>query len=290
MKSKIYLYIMCLVAVATMTACEDQIDVTLGDSTPQLSVEAWITNQTPTQTIRLTVSQDYFNNAAAAGASGATVRVSDDQGNVYNFAESDATAGNYLSNFTGTVGLTYTLYIQYQGEEYQATTTLSRVPPIDSIRVEDAETADPGPTNISKGYRAEFFANEIPGQGDYYRIKTYRNNELLNKPANITVFEDTNVDGLPFILPIRLSINPDSDEGEGYALGDQVKVELLSISREAYRFFDDLQTQTTNGGLFASPIANVPTNIQNLNPASTKSAVGFFYASAVSTKEITVAK
>lgn len=290
MRSKIYLYIMCLVAVATMTACEDEIDVTLGASTPQLSVEAWITDQSPVQTVRLTISQDYFNDAAAAGASGATVRINDDQGNVYNFTESDLKAGNYLSNFTGAIGSTYTLYIQYQGEEYQATTTLSRVPPIDSIRVEDAETAASGPTNVSKGYRAEFFANEIPGKGDYYRVKTYRNNKLLNKPANITVFEDTNVDGLPFILPIRLSINPVSDEGEGYALGDQVKVELLSISKEAYNFFNELQTQTSNGGLFASPIANVPTNIKNLNPASTKSAVGFFYASAVSTKEITVAK
>ncbi|WP_045114405.1 DUF4249 domain-containing protein [Microscilla marina] len=288
MKSRIYLYIMCMVAVATMTACEDEINVTLGESTPQLTVEGWVSDQTPLQTIRLTISQDYFDNAAAAGASGATVRVNDDQGNVYNFVESDLNSGDYLSNFTGAIGRTYTLYIQYQGEEYQATTQLARVPPIDSIRVENADDASPGPVNVSSGYRAEFFANEIPGAGDYYRIKTYRNDVLLNKPGNISVFEDTNVDGLPFILPVRLSINPISEDGEGYALGDKIKVELLSISKEAFLFFEELETQTTNGGLFANPIANVPTNIQNINPASAKKAVGFFYASAVSSLEVTV--
>lgn len=288
MKIRLYHYIICLFTISSFMACEEKIDVKLGTSTPQLTVQGWIANHITTQTIRLTLSKDYFNNTAANGVSGATVRVSDDQGNTYNFSESTTTAGNYTSDFRGAVGLTYTLYIQYQGEEYQATSTLNRVPPIDSIMIQRGEEGRPGPSGISKGYRAELFAKDIAGTGDNYRIKTYRNGQLLNNPQDITVFQDTSVDGLTFVLPFRQSINPSSDDGKGYDLGDVIKVELLSISEAAFLFFDQLETQTTNGGLFASPIANVPTNIQNLNPASNKKAVGFFYASGVSTMEKTV--
>ncbi|OJJ19141.1 hypothetical protein BKI52_20210 [marine bacterium AO1-C] len=284
MKFKIYNYILCLVASVGMMACEDVIDVTLGDSTPQLTVDAWISNQLTTQTFRLSISQDYFNNNPTAGASGATVVVTDNLGNTYNFAESTANPGNYTSNFQGAVDVTYTLNVQYQGQEYQATTTLSRVPPIDSLVFTKAEEADGGPGSVSTGYQAEFFATDIPGVGDFYRIKTYQNGVLMNKPSDLTSFQDLNVDGLPFILPVRLSINPTNEDNDGFKQGDMVKVELLSISEEAFLFFDQLETQTNNGGLFADPIANVPTNISNVNPSGPK-AVGFFYASGVSTIE-----
>lgn len=286
MRFKIYNLILCLVVVASLTACEEELDVTLGKSTPQLTVEGWLSNQLTTQTIRLTVSQDYFNNTAATGASGATVRVTDNLGNTYNFTESTTSAGDYTSNFQGAIGSTYSLYVQYQNEEYQSTTTLTRVPAVDSITTKKSDPDSPGPNGASEGYTAEFFANEIPGVGDNYRIKVYRNGELLNDPQNIVIFQDTNVDGLPFILPIRRNIDP--SDGEGYALGDVVKVEVLSISAEAYEFFNQLQTQTTNGGLFADPIANVPSNIVNMNSASKQKAVGFFYASAVSSGETVV--
>ena len=284
MKFKIYNYILCLVTSVGMMACEDVIDVTLGESTPQLTVDAWISNQLATQTFRLSISQDYFNNNPTAGASGATVVVTDNLGNTYNFTESTTTPGNYTSNFQGAIDATYTLSVRYQGQEYQASTTLSRVPPIDSLVFERAEEADGGPGSVSEGFQAEFFATDIPGVGDAYRIKTYQNGELMNKPSDITAFQDLNVDGLPFILPVRLSINPSNDEGTGFNQGDVVRVELLSISEEAFLFFDQLETQTTNGGLFANPIANVPSNIKNVNPNGPK-AVGFFYASGVSTIE-----
>ncbi|HAS42073.1 MAG TPA: DUF4249 domain-containing protein [Microscillaceae bacterium] len=287
MKFKIYNYILCLVASVGMMACEDVIDVTLGDSTPQLTVDAWISNQLATQTFRLSISQDYFNNNPTAGASGATVVVTDNLGNTYNFTESTTTPGSYTSNFQGAIDVTYTLNVQYQGQEYQASTTLSRVPPIDSLVFKTAEEADDGPGSVSEGFQAEFFAKDIPGVGDFYRIKTYQNGVLMNKPTDLTSFQDLNVDGLPFILPIRLSINPSNEDGSGFAQGDVVRVELLSISEEAFLFFDQLETQTNNGGLFANPIANVPTNIINVNPSGSK-AVGFFYASAVSTIEGTV--
>ncbi len=286
MKFKIYNYILCLVASIGMMSCEDVIDVTLGDSTPQLTVNAWISNQLTTQTFRLSISQDYFNNNPAAGASGATIVVTDNLGNTYNFAESADTPGNYTSNFQGSIDATYTLRVSYQGQEYQASTTLSRVPPIDSLVFEKGEEGSAGPSGITKGLRAEFFANDIPGVGDFYRIKSYRNGELMNDPGDLVTFQDLNVDGLPFILPVRQSINPNSDDGTGFSQGDVVKVELLSISEEAFLFFDQLETQVTNGGLFADPIANVPSNINNVNPNGPK-AVGFFYASGVSTIEKT---
>lgn len=289
MKFKLYNYILCLVAFSGLMACEDVIDVELGPSTSQLTVDAWISSQLTTQSFRLSISQDYFNNNTTAGASGATVVVTDNLGNTYNFTESTTTPGIYTSNFQGAIDVTYTLSVSYQGQQYQASATLSRVPAIDSLVFEKGEEGRPGPSGIDKGYRGEFFANDIPGVGDFYRVKSYRNGTLMNDPSDLTTFQDLNVDGLPFILPVRQSINPNDqdDPGKGFDLGDVVKVELLSISEEAFLFFDQLETQINNGGLFANPIANVPTNIQNTNPNGPK-AIGFFYASGVSTIEGTV--
>jgi hypothetical protein len=43
-----------------------------------------------------------------------------------------------------------------------------------------------------------------------------------------------------------------------------------------------------NGGLFAEPPANVPTNIQNVNKDSGVKAVGWFAAAAISRKGVRI--
>ena len=75
--------------------------------------------------------------------------------------------------------------------------------------------------------------------------------------------------------------------------GDNIKVELYSITEEASLFLSQVKTQSTlgDGGplspLFSPPPANVPTNI--INPdANGNKAVGFFCTSAVSYIQTTV--
>lgn len=68
-----------------------------------------------------------------------------------------------------------------------------------------------------------------------------------------------------------------------YVKGDSVYVEIHSISNEAYFFLNQVIIETTRAGgfgaLFATPLANVPTNIVPEN--ANNSVVGFFNIAAV---------
>jgi len=94
-----------------------------------------------------------------------------------------------------------------------------------------------------------------------------------------------------FIQPIQDAINPfDTDENDEfippYDIGDSVFVELNSINISTFYFLQETITQTNRAGgfgaLFAQPLANVPSNIENINPDSEERAVGFFNMSATS--------
>lgn len=300
MKPRHYLYFLFLILIL-FTSCEDVItdDISLDQGTVQLAVDAWLNDQSETQEITLTLTQPYFENTLPPAAIGATVQVRDETtGNTFNFTDANnegvytwqpSTAGEVLCM----EGNSYTLTITYEGETYQATSTVNRVPSIDSIAYEFRDDEFGAPD----GYYAELFARDLEGPGDTYWIRTFKNSEFLNEPVDINVAYDAgfsqggNVDGLIFITPIREAINPFTegpDDDPPYEIGDRIDVEIYSITNEAFFFFESLQIQLNNAGLFAEPSANVPSNIQNSNPNSTKKAVGYFGTGAASRASVTV--
>ncbi len=292
MKRYIFLYFM-LGGLVGLSSCTTVIDARLDTGPSQLSVDALLTNEPGSQTIRLTKTAGYFDSSAPPAATGATVTVIDNTGKTYRFADSTNT-GYYtwkpIGNDTlGRIGRTYQLTILYGGDTFRATSRINPVPPVDSlIFVKRALN----PLSTTQGYRAEFYAVDIPREVNFYRIRFARNGMLQNQPGNIITSQDgvfggnsSVADGLTFIVPIRRSINPDSL----YALKDIVKVEVHSLTADAFLFWQQVQTQVTNGGLFATPPANVPTNIINTN-ASGQPATGFFITSAVSSRTASVSE
>ncbi|QHV99047.1 DUF4249 domain-containing protein [Spirosoma endbachense] len=281
-----------LLALYALSGCETVIDARLDTGPIQLSVDATLTDQPGPQTIRLTQTAAYFNSSTPPAALSATVTVSDDAGKTYAFTDND-NDGYYVwqpkvaTDTLGHIGRTYQLNIAYQNEVYRSTSKLNRVPAVDSITFVKKKL---NPLSKTEGYRAEFYSRDLPGATDYYRIRYFRNGTLQNKARDIITTQDgafrgnANTDGLMFILPIRRSVNPDSL----YAFDDVVKVEVQSLTLEAYDFWEELQAQISNGGLFATPPTNVPTNIVNTN-ASGRKAVGFFITSAVRSRTARVA-
>lgn len=273
-----------------LNSCTTVIDAKLDTGPTQLSVDATITDQPGPQTIRLTQTAAYFDNSTPPAALSATVTVSDGTGKTYAFTDPD-NDGYYIWQPTGKdtlghIGRTYQLTIGFKGETYHASSKMNRITTVDSIVFVKKKL---NPFSKTEGYRAEFYARDVPGAVDYYRVRFFRNGELQNTSRNITITKDgafrgnADTDGLMFILPIRRSINPDSL----YALNDVVRVEVQSLTPEAFDFWDQLRTQITNGGLFATPPANVPTNIINADPNGRK-ATGFFVTSAVRSRTATV--
>lgn len=278
-------------------ACEDQISPALEEVDPVLAVDAWITDQPTEQVIYLSQTQPYFDTIASP-VTGATVQVTGSAGDLYVFEEDEREAGAYYwapptpEQGFGTVGETYELQIDTEGQSYTSTTVLDPVPPIDSITYELTEAN----AFFPETYIAQFWAVDLPEEGNAYWIRTYRNGALLNRPDEISLAYDAgftrggNFNATVFAQPIRTSINPIDGDGDGnflpaYNLGDSVYVELHSISDAAFDFLNEVSIQTNRPGgfaeLFASPIANVPTNITNTDPNG-PAAVGFFNVASVS--------
>ncbi|UXX80388.1 DUF4249 domain-containing protein [Reichenbachiella carrageenanivorans] len=293
----IKLYTILIVALAIFSACDDQIYPELDDAPEILVVDAWVTDLMEDQVVRLTKTAPYFENTATKGVTGAQVYITDDQGTSFDFV--DQGNGNYVwtpatSGF-GMVGSDYVLTVVAEGNTYTAISTKNRVPKVDSITFEYNNDKTFGVEEIY--YSAELWASDLGGLGDQYWIKTYKNDVFLNKPSEISLVWDggfnrsSTFDGEPFIPPIRQSINPyDTNEEEElispYLDGDKVYVEIHSITEAAHNFLSEVQIQTNReggfGALFATPLSNVPTNIENTT--SEDLVVGFFCVSAVESK------
>ena len=283
MNTKLYIVTAVVGCALAFSACEKVIDVKLDTGVSQLAVSAFVNNKHETQIIVLSKTAGYFNNVPCPPATGASVKITDNKGNTFNFIDY-TNEGRYMWTpaVTDTLahpGYSYTLSITYGSEQYQAVSIANPVPQIDSMNYELKKGDNPsGP----KAYYASFFARDIKGRPDYYWIKSFQDGSLLS-PQDVNLSIDGAIggpggDGLPFIVPVRQSINP----GKGFNLGDTCAVEVHTISADLYFFFLEVQTQTRNGGLFATPPANVSTNIKNVNPASVVKAVGFFNIAMVS--------
>jgi len=278
-------------------SCETIIDPTLEAADPVVVIDAWINNRSEAQTISLIRTQGYFDSSPLKGVSGAQVKVTNTtSGKIFFFTETSGgqyrwepeTAGDRI----GVTGDRFALNVMAEGEEYTSASILGRVPVIDSITF----TLVPATAFFPDSYIAEFYAVDLPGKGDTYWIKAWKNDSLLLRPSELNVAfdggfsEGGNIDGVNFITPIRQAINPAVTDANDrpkspYSAGDSVYVEIHSITKPAFDFLNQVAIQTDRPGgfseLFAAPASNVGSNIANVNPNG-KKALGFFNVAVIS--------
>jgi hypothetical protein len=286
-----------LFLILALTSCEEVVNLPSPVSEHYLVVEANLTNQNTPQQIIVSRSQDYFDQTNPPKIGGAEVFITDTLGNKFTFTEKVALSGIYQWEPSaqkpklGNPGTTFTLQVKWQNEIITSKARMNRVPPIDSIlyQYDEASGRQSGSDNPKNGYDAQFYARDLRGAGDCYRVKTFRNGELFNDPSNLTLAYDAGfqkgsmTDGFMFILPIRRSISP-----QLYLENDKIRVELWSISEDQFNFFSQARLELNNAGLFSRPAANIPTNIKNTNSASKLQGAGWFGVSAVSVFETTI--
>ncbi|KOY87284.1 hypothetical protein AD998_15005 [bacterium 336/3] len=269
---RIFLNSIFVLAIFWLFSCERTIDVKLDQGETLLAVDGWITDENKQQSIRLSTTAPYFQNGKPPAITDAIVTLSDSDGNTEQLTH----AGNGIYNINqieGIVGNTYKLQIRWQGETYEAQTEITpNVPQIDSIVVKKEKRPNI-PASKGEGYFLFYNGPENEGVGDNFRVKVYRNDSLMNRPDNIIIAEDQFVDG-------NYLSNLELNNGDPFRVGDKLKVEVLSITRDAFNFYNELILQTQNGGLFANPPSNVRTNILNINPKG-KKAVGYFGGASV---------
>jgi Domain of unknown function (DUF4249) len=289
-------YIIILFCAYGLISCEQVIPFDITTSENQLVVDAWITDELKEQKVKLSFSQAYFDSNSVKPALGATVYLvkqdstiiplNDSKNNgVYSFMPSTK---DYIKE-----GEQVGLYIKYLNDEFYSISKFNRVPKIDSVNYENSSTPN-GPPNSNlpkEGFIAQFYAKDPNGEGDTYVIRKTINDTLKSKPTEYQVAYDAGFspgsksDGLMFILPLRQSITPGLFKDK-----DKLRVDLYSIPIEAYYFLLQVRQESQNGGIFATPLSNIPTNIINRNKESKIKALGAFIVSKVSSFETIIDK
>ena len=269
--------------------CEDRIEVTLDEAPALVTVDAWIAEIPSDWEVKLSASQAYFDSTRVQGLDEAVVTITTSTGNVYDMMPTDD-SGTYsveedTNSFNEPVGTTYDLEILLNGITYTASTTKFPVPEIDSIQ-QELRIDDPF---ADDGIYCNFFANDLPGLGNTYWIKTFKNGEYLDDPVELNIAFDAafgpgaEVDGLVFIQPVQELNNP-VDENFApipWEVDEEIRVEIHSISNEAFFFLEVLRDEllNSNNGIFATPAANTPTNIISSDGSA---VIGFFNVASVS--------
>ncbi len=236
------------------TNCEDVIDVDLNTAEHKLVIEASINyfkNTTGNeQSIKLSLTAPFFNDTIPP-ANGASIQVSDSSGNTFNFIEDGDTGIYYNTNFIPVINEDYTLVINYQGEIYTATETLTSVVPINSIE-----------QNNEGGFSGEdielkAFYTDPTGIDNYYFFEFISDIPVV---PTLAVYDDTFTDGNE-IFGFYTE--------EDLEAGDVVIIRNYGISSQFYDFMFILLQQggDAGGGPFETQPATIRGNcINTTNP------------------------
>jgi hypothetical protein len=263
--------ILAVILTIMLVSCEELTELPIDENESKtLVVDGMITNDTMPQVVNLSLTGSFYMDDKAPRATGADVIISDNQGNEFPLYET--IPGKYVTktSIAGTIGNTYTLTINYEGETYFAQSTMPRMAEIDSLSYRW--------DSFMESYRVLLFGQEPKGKGDSYMWQLNRNGELLTTDiSQMMIIRDDFVDG-NYIKGLEV----DFWEMEyNIQTGDTITVTQYSISKHAIDFFTGVLAEYNSGQAAMRPPANVASNISN-------GAIGLFHAASISRKTIVI--
>jgi hypothetical protein len=246
--------------ITLLVGCTKNIDVQLRTAPSQIVIQGTITN-VGEHYIRINRTVAFDAENTYPPVSGASVYVLDSTDNkVYGFFESPINAGVYITAYLpAQIGHTYKLYVNVDGEEYTASSTMPDLVPMKGISFTQTKILEEtrnlpqvnfqDPPGVKNYYVFSLLVNEVPYQAFY-------------------ALDDRLSDG----NFVRHQLYMDSAYIQKE---DVVKVVMANVDRNIYNYFNVLQS---NGGSSGTP-SNPPSNISN-------GALGYFGASSVDVKSV----
>ncbi|HNY01561.1 MAG TPA: DUF4249 domain-containing protein [Bacteroidales bacterium] len=255
------------------TACTEKTQVHLDSTYARLVVDGHISSDTGNYSVALTRSAEYFYNEPAPRVTGATVTVSDAGGTLTLHETEPGVSGIYETGpgYAGVKGNSYTLNISLKEEiggsrEYQATSALHPVAPIDSIRAEFHP--DWGKKGI---WTIKLWAQEPGDEVNYYLFNLYRNGKLLTDTITKKVVADDRFVNGSYMNGFDVMYLMHYQSWATIYPGDTITLQMSGITKEYYDFINQVDQSGFSIPFFSGPPANVKGNISN-------GGIGFFAA------------
>ncbi|RYE20790.1 MAG: DUF4249 domain-containing protein [Sphingobacteriaceae bacterium] len=255
--------IITILALAMLfLSCTKVIDIDFKNAAEKLVVEGNVTNFNSTQTVKLSKSMAVTDASNFSAISGATVTITSD-GRVYPLLEKSP--GTYVTTtLKGQSAKTYQLNVVSGNQTYTATSTMPNVVRLDSLGLNattfvNKETFTPtvyytDPAATTNYYRFVLTVNNIPSKEYFIYNDELTNGRVINR--DLRDFDaDLNV-------------------------GDRISVEMQSIDKNIYQYFNGLSQNENRGGASITP-ANPISNVSN-------GALGYFSAHTVQIKQFVI--
>ncbi|MGN6645853.1 MAG: DUF4249 domain-containing protein [Cytophaga sp.] len=251
-----------LILIPLLTfSCQKVIDISPKAGEQKVIIQGYLFADSTVKVI-VTKSTDYLSTTPPPHIASAVITLSDNHGATEVLTWNPIKMQHESATMKGVVGDTYTLKVELEGKTYNSTSVLPDLSDIDSITV----TKEPAqPPFIEEGYYMKLYATIPVNQKLYYLFKGYANDSLLNDVNNINYANNDNLNGE--IKGINM--------GYEYEVGEEAKLEIYSLTKAAYDFYNAASLQLNNdGGFFSTPPANVPSMFDN-------DAVGLFQCSKI---------
>ena len=257
-----------ILTVLMIIGCQNVVSIDLNQTAPQVVVEGIVTNRPGPCAVRLTRTGNYFEPSLTFQTiSHALVVVGD--GGLSDTLHED-TSGHYVSStLAGVPGHTYTLRVVAEAKEYDAASTM---PP--AVRIDSLYTTRLREFDGDRGYNI-FVKFRDPGVvGNYYRIRVHS-----------TAFPSDSITGQRYMLLSDKLINGNEvtyqlRAARNVQAGDTMMVELMTMDRAAYDYFNTLKNVLASN--------RSPTSLAPMNPVTNLSngALGYFSAFAIDSARI----
>jgi hypothetical protein len=253
-----------LFAAFLLYACKKTVTLPLKTAASQIVIQGEVTDSAGPYTVTLNKSVGFYADNTFPGISGASVKISDDQGVTDSLTETSP--GVYSTHtLRGKTGNTYTLSVFAQNTNYTAVSTMPAHVPLDSVTIMHESGFGSGQINAVANFQ------DPPGKKNYYQFIQYINGQLYTK--NIFIFDDRLSDG-------RYIQNTLSMDSAYVNAGDQIEVKMYCIDANVYSYFNQLDQSSGSGGFNASASpANPASNISN-------GAYGYFSAHTTQSKKV----
>jgi hypothetical protein len=203
--------------------------------------------------------------------SGAQVIITDSFGTLDSLKE--IFPGVYLTSRTrGIPGITYTLKVVSENQEYDGTSTMLSHVDIDSLQLvkSTSQRLDLGGDNKNPTHVEIHCFFKDPVEKNFYRLKVFKNDSINTQ--NYRLYDDQYTNG------------EESELRVAYAtVGDTFRVELLSLDQSTYEYYRTLSDLLFTNPIFGSTPANPNSNLSN-------GALGYFGACAISTRMIIISQ
>ena len=118
MKIKFLAFLSILASV--LVSCQDVVQFQVEELDPKIVVEGQVSNNPQDNYIKLTYNQEFYDSGVVKPATGLTVTVFDQLGNVEVLVESPAGSGVYPIQTLGVIGRSYALSIKTADKEYRS--------------------------------------------------------------------------------------------------------------------------------------------------------------------------